>query len=482
MKKVVLLVVLLVSLLVATTASAQAPGPGGGWWSGEQIQNVGTASGTILVTAYDMNSSSVYESSTTVDAGGAFTFLPTSFAGMPDGFVGSAIVSSDQPIKGIVNVTNQPTTLPGGVVVGVTGGKAAGMYQGTAAPSTELYFPIAKHNRYGATVGYYVQNAGTASATATAVFSMDDGGVYTFVTPSIGPGKMVYINPAMAGVPTTNTNRANVGSLKVTSAQPLAGTAMEQLTTETVATVVFAVRALTPADLSTKAYAPVVKNDRYGRFTGIQVLNTTAAVITVNINYVGTSVGCKDISTTDTITVQPGKSTTMVSNQGNFTDNCTGTATLTGTGNFVAIVNENNLAGFPLAGIAYFALPSTSTTAKVSVPLYKDMRYNATSGLQIQNVGTAAATNVVATFYCKGAATFTAVSKPLTIAAGGGFLFYKPYELMAASFATPFASTNVNCSAIVTADQPVVAIVNESSTLTPPMLDDYNYEGFNVTP
>jgi hypothetical protein len=437
-----------------------------------------------MLTAYDMDSTATYEASETVASGGAFTFVPTHFSGMPDGFVGSVVVSSDQPIKGIVNVTNQPATLAGGVEVGVTGGMASAQYQGMDSPSDALYFPLAKHDRYGFTTGFYIQNAGSAADTAVAVFSMDDGGVYTYTTPSFGAGQMVYIHPSMASVPTSNTGRANIGSLKVSasSGTPLAGAVFEQDTDQAIATVLFGTRGFTANDFDNKAYAPVVKNNRFGRFTGIQVQNVDTVPITVNINYVGTSPNCQGVATQDVITVDPGKSTTAVSNAGNFTSNCTGAATLEGTGDFVAIVNEANLPGYSAAGIVYSAMADASATTKLSIPLFKDSRYGATSGLQIQNVGTAAATNVVATFSCKGAAEFTAVSDPQTISAGGGFLFYKPYSNMASAFATSFASDSVNCAVVVTSDQPVVAIVNETSTRTPAHSDDYNYEGFNLAP
>jgi hypothetical protein len=476
-KKVALVIGVVLVLLMTSVASAQLPG--GGWWSGEQIQNVGDSEATIVVTAYDKDSTATYDATDTVAAGASKTFLPTDFTGMGDGFIGSAIVSSNQPIKGIVNVTNLPATLPGGVSVGVTGGRASAQYQGMDQPDTTLYFPLAKNQRYSYSTVFYIQNAGSAADTAEAVFSMDDGGVYTYTTPSIAPGAMVVVHPDNAGVPTTNASRANIGSMKVTSGQNLAGVVMEYNNDETIGTLLFGTRGFTAADFDDKAYAPVVKNGRYGRFTGIQVQNVGTSLITVTIDYVGTSSSCNGVATQDVITVQPGKSTTAVSSAGNFTTNCTGVAMLNGTGDFVAIVNEVNLPGYASAGIVYSAMPDVSATAKVSVPLFKDQRYGATSGLQIQNVGSATATNVVATFSCKGGSTFTSASSPQTIPAGGGILFYQPSNMGTSVFPSGF-DPNVNCGVIITSDQPVVAIVNETSMTA--ASDDYNYEGFNLTP
>jgi len=156
MKKTLLSVVATITVLalLASVAVAQTGIPGSGWWSGEQVQNVGTATASIVVTAYDMSGASTFSSSQSVAVGAAFTFTPGDFTGMPDGFKGSAVVSSDQPIKAIVNVTNQ---LAGDF--GVSGGKAAAQYQGTENAATTLYFPLAKNNYYGNTTSFYVQNA-----------------------------------------------------------------------------------------------------------------------------------------------------------------------------------------------------------------------------------------------------------------------------------------------------------------------------------
>lgn len=184
-------IVVALSLLVTGLASAQGSLPGGGWWSGEQVQNVGLSAASINITAYDSNSSATYQETKSVDPGKAYTFTPFfDFATMPDGFIGSAIVSSDQPIKAIVNVTNLPVGS-----FGVTGGRAAAQYQGVdgSATGTTLFFPIAKGDYYDNTTTFYVQNAGSSAATATANFLMRTGATYNYTTPSIGPGQMAVL-------------------------------------------------------------------------------------------------------------------------------------------------------------------------------------------------------------------------------------------------------------------------------------------------
>ncbi len=489
MKKRTLSVVvaMIVLAIVVSGVGAQSGIPGSGWWTGEQVQNVGTATANIVVTAYDKNGALTYTASQTITVGAAFTFLPGNFAGMPSGFIGSAVVSSDQPIKAIVAVTN---FLAGSL--GVSGGKAVAQYQGTENADTALYFPLVKNNRAGNSTAYYVQNAGTAAASVTAVFKMDTGtpGVYTTTVASVGPNKMVVINPSDAGVPSApgTGGRDNVGSLTVTSAQPLAGTVLEYKVGQTIATVLNGTRGFTAADFATKAYAPVVKNNRADHFTGVQVQNVSAGPVDITITYVGSSAGtpCVGNTYTDTATgVAAGTSKTFVqlTGQTNLPSNCTASATINATGNIVAIVNEQNMPTKPLAGITFSAMPDTSKTTKVSAPLLKDRRSGSSTGLQIQNVGTATATNVVATFACKGAATFTAISTPQTIVAGGAKLFLRPSTMPAGTFTAgnPFVSNNVNCAVTITADQPIVAIANEFADVLG-AYDDTNYEGFNLAP
>lgn len=486
-KFLVVSVIVLITLLTGTVASAQNNIPGTGWWSGEQVQNVSAADAQVVVTAYAQTSGDTFTTGNqTVPAGGAVTFIPSSFTNMPDGFQGSAVVSADQPIKAIVNVTNQKAG-----AFGVDGGKAAAQYQGTENVSTTIYFPLAKHNRFGKTTVFYIQNAGNAAATANYTFNMDNGGQFTGATASIGPNQMVILAPADANVPSTNDARANIGSLVVTSAQPLAGTVMEFDQNEAIGTVLKGTRAFTQSDFDVKAYAPVAKHNRFGRFTGIQVQNVSSAAIDVTITYVGSSrnTPCFGQTYTDTHAgIEAGKSFTFVQlgAQTQLLDNCTASATIEGTGNFVAIVNEENMTGAPAAGITYSAMPASQATTKVSVPLFKDQRFGFTTGLQIQNVGTAEATNVVATFTCKGGNSantpFVAISNPQTIAPGGAKLFYKP-STTASDFtaANPFAMNGANCGVVVTGDQPLVAIANEAPD-TAGALDDNNYEGFNLTP
>jgi hypothetical protein len=476
---------------MALSSSALAQGlPGSGWWTGTNVQNVGGSTATVNITLFDAATSGTFSTDTTIAPGAAQNFIPSAFTGLTAGFQGSGVVSSDQPIKAMTNVTNQPSG-----AFGTVGGKAAAQYQGTEATATTIYFPLAKHNRFGQTTAFYVQNAGGSAATATVVYRMDNGSVFTHTTPSIGPSKMVVILPGDAGVPSSpnDASRVNIGSASVTSSQPLAGTVLEYAQAESVATVLKGTRALTSADFDNKAYAAITKNDRFGRFTGIQVLNVSGGEIDVTIDYKGSAANnpaCLNQSFQDTLNdLAPGTSKTFnnLVGQSNLINNCTAAATISATGDFVAIVSEANMPSSPVAGIAYFAIADTHVTAEVSAPQFKDRRFGFSSGLQIQNVGNATATNVVATFVCRGNnganTPFTAISTPKTIPAGGAFLFIRPSTMAAGTFTggNPFSLQGATCGVTVTGDQPLIANINETPD-TVGALDDNNYEGFNLAP
>lgn len=478
--------ILVLGLLIAGVASAQTGLPGSGWWSGEQVQNVGTGTATIQIVAYDSQTTNTYSESKSVAAGSAYTFTPINdFASMPAGFQGSAVISSDQPIKAITNVTNQPAGS-----LGTTGGKAAAQYQGTDQNSVAntLYFPLAKGDHFGKTTSFYIQNAGSANATnIVATFTMRNGNVHTYNLPTLGANRMAVFTVQDSATYNPSSNNARVGSLVVTGDQPLAGVVMEHDTTANPAVVLNSTRGFTSGDFDTKAYAPVVKNSRFGRFTGLQVQNTSGGPINITVNYTGSGGSCKGLTYSDQAnSVANGSSATFVHLSGstNLPANCTASATITATGSFVAIVNEQETVGSPKAGTTYSAMSDGAATTKVSIPLFKDGRFGATTGLQIQNVGNAAATNWSATFTCTGGASFTAVSDPAKTGAiqpGAAFLFYKPSSANLFTAGQPFTSSNVNCAVTITSNQPIVAIANEAPT-TPGTIDDNNYEGFNLAP
>ncbi|MBI3960091.1 MAG: hypothetical protein HY328_14860 [Chloroflexi bacterium] len=482
------------SLLFASIAVAQdAPNtaddlPGSGWWTGIQLQNVGAAKANVSINSYQSTAGSApIGKSVEIAKDASVTLLPQDL-NLSSGFQGSAVVSSDQPLNAIVNVTNRQAAGNG-----IAGGMAAAQYQGVNAPATELRFPLVKRDHFGKTTTFSIQNAGSTAATAIATFRVQ-AGQFTFTTPSIEPGRMVIINPAAAGVP--SGNNVSVGSLTVTSSQPLAGVVSEH-GSEQPAVLLQSTRAFAPQDGNAKAYAPIIKNEYFNRFTGLQVQNISAATITIDVTYNGSGGTCAgQIFTNQAANVAAGASATfvhLVGQAGNtMPAGCLASATINATGgNIVAIVNEAFTSAFLAGGgnggrqeaTTYAAFPASAATTTVKAPLFKEKSYDKLTGLQVQNVGSVDATNVIATFVGPGG-TYT--TNPLTIKAGSGLTIIEMYKHPELFNGTPIPADIKDAAGVfgvtITSDQSIVAIANESTYpfgASPLQQDKNNYEAFN---
>ncbi|MFQ5594558.1 MAG: hypothetical protein ACE5HA_10455 [Anaerolineae bacterium] len=77
------------------------------WNTGIQVQNTGTTQANVTVTYYDIAGTIVdTEPPTSIQPTRSVTFYQPNNPDLPNGFVGSAIITSDQPIVAVVNVAN----------------------------------------------------------------------------------------------------------------------------------------------------------------------------------------------------------------------------------------------------------------------------------------------------------------------------------------------------------------------------------------
>ena len=373
MKKNSFVAALLVVALVAVTVSVSASGgpPGGGFYSGQTLQNIGTGISSVIVDLYDSASSVKYTTSFTIPVGGARTFFSSDVPGIPSAFQGSAIVSSDEPLKAIVNVTNRQSGSNG-----IAGGTAAAQYNGlgTENTGTTVSFPLAKGGFGVKTTAFYIQNAGSAPATFTASFLMGTGlsdpspVAYSYTSPSLAPGQMAAIIPSDAGVPA-----GRIGSLSVTSAQPLAGTVLEYETTTAPAKILQGTTGFTPSDYDTRILFPVMKKALGSRSTGLQVQNVDAASVGVTMVYYGAGGTCPSGTFTETVrTLAPKQSTTYL-DPAILPAGCLATAAATGTGLIAGVVNEAYIPAVPAGqyqrATTYSAFPAKTATIKVVAPV-----------------------------------------------------------------------------------------------------------------
>lgn len=478
-KTIIVLTVVLALLVSVGLVSAQSKLPGSGWWSGQQIQNVGTGTASINFTTYDMSGNGVpCGTPKSAAAGASVNFLTTDCSSISAPFVGSAVVSADQPIAAIVNVVNMPV------------GRAAGMYRGTDGSDVakEIAFPLMKNNFYGRSTALYIQNAynGTNDITVTVRVGAN---TYTKSFTGVKAYAMVVVSPADTSPAMPNNN---YGSVKVVGTQPLAGTALEFQAGVAVGNNLHAYTAFTPQDFASKAYCPLIRSNFFNLNTGVQVQNVGASAQQIRITYSYRINGTGALQT-QTVTkgpIAPNEAATF-STWTEIPKGGVGSAVVEGLGggNIAVIVNDETFTLNPNRVTAYSCFPDTAGTKtnKVAIPLYKEFYFGDTSGIQIQNIGSGNANNITVTYYPNGGGTPVKFSNASPVPPNASFNLYRvstPVSGVNVISGTPSSLLNGFGGVVVEADQPIVAIVNEEPGTTtgarPASNQDAKlYEGFN---
>lgn len=478
-KTIIILTVVLALLVGVSLVSAQSKLPGSGWWSGQQIQNVGNAQATINFTTYDANGNGVpCGNAKTAAAGASANFLTTDCNNITTPFVGSAVVSADQPIAAIVNVVNMPI------------GRAAGMYRGTDGSdvATEIAFPLMKNNFFSRSTALYVQNASNANNDITVTVRIG-ANTYTKSFTGVKPYAMVVVSPADTTPAMPNNS---YGSAKVTGTQPLAGTALEFQAGVAVGNNLHAYTAFVPQDFAAKAYCPLIRSNAYNLNTGVQVQNVGAAAQQVRVSYSYTILGAGPLQTKQVTKgpVAPNDAATFATWE-DLPTGAVGSAVVEGLGggNIAVIVNDETFNLNPNRVTAYSCFPDTASTKtnKVAIPLYKEFYLGDTSGIQIQNIGGAPA-SITVTYFPNGGGAPVKFSNANPVAPNASFNLYRvstPLGGINVVSGNPASLLNGFGGVVVEANQPIVAIVNEEPGVTggaakPASNQDAKlYEGFN---
>jgi hypothetical protein len=485
-----------VLLGVTSIASAQAL-PGSGWYSTAVIQNVGSAPATVHLDVYAQNSTAApatADISPAIPVGAGRTFFPGSnnqngnvdvSSPLPGNFSGSMVVSSDQPVVAIGQITNFQNT---GYGVGVSGGYASEQYRGSPANSSTLNYPLVKSSFGGKTTIFTVQAAG-ADVTGTATIVTSDGASHTRTLDikanrSFTFGPSDGFNPAVS---TTNcgsdpNTSACFGSLTVTASGNIAGVALEYEDNKSPATAVQAASMFGSDEVGGTVLCPIIKNDfaTNHRTTGMSIANTGTAA--ANVTAVFTTAGGQTY-TDGPRAVQPGKSfvfTAFNNTVGNMPAGTLASAKVTSDQpTIVGVVSERNISGSPVKFTTYNCFNPANATAKIAAPVVKRDFGNNTTGIQVQNANTTGDVTVSATFSCTNTNGQSNTYGPISsgaLAPGAGFTFFQRQEVPAGNL----------CAVTLDAGgaNKIVAIVNESSDGFPGTaqfnLNTKNYEGFNL--
>jgi hypothetical protein len=179
-----------------------------GWNTGLQVQNVGSEDAEVIVTYRATDGGPWYEASW-IAPGSSFTFYQPASDVLPNGFVGSAVVTSlnQQPLVGIVNETNP--------ALGV-----AMTYRALTDGAPVLSVPsLARRAESGWSTGVQVQNLGSATTSVAFRLRGPDGGEVRSVVESVpaGDSRTFYL-PGIDGI---NDGWRGAGTLIAEPPQPL---------------------------------------------------------------------------------------------------------------------------------------------------------------------------------------------------------------------------------------------------------------------
>ncbi len=236
-----------------------------GLTSGVQVQNLGETPTTISIT-YLAGTGATWTDSTRVAPMGFVTFYAPGHRTLPDGFVGSAIVESEdrQPLAAQVNL--------------VDADGAAMAYPADDAPSAEAVAPLLFRNRNGWRSGLQIQNTAgtTANVIARYVPSNRTGGPWEREGDVSGALGATFYLPADPQLPDDLVVSADV---RATGGQPLALLANSVNDRLHVGT---AVGGLT--ETSSVITVPLLTNGVEARRTGVQVQNFVAQAAPVVVS------------------------------------------------------------------------------------------------------------------------------------------------------------------------------------------------------
>ena len=292
MKKIAITITFIMILALVLQGVALAALPGTGWQTSYAVMNVGGATGSFTMTAYDKDSATTYASDTfSFDNNEALTYKPGVTPTYPSGnivgfstalpspFQGSVVLSGDVALTSAATLDNLPAT----------GGTAIARYQAVENATTEILFPQVKHNWSSQTTTFYVQAAG-ADANVTMTYTTNDGATHTQTT-TIGANKMFIFDPANATPVVAssscgsdaNTSPCFGTATAVSSSGNIAGVVVEAPHTTSPAAFVLSTRGLTADDKGTTIFAPTVKNYYYDATAGFTVMNTGSSNASVAI-------------------------------------------------------------------------------------------------------------------------------------------------------------------------------------------------------
>jgi len=439
-------------LVAMAVASLGVSAQSGTWVSGIMIQNQSdTDDAHITVTFYwaegEAAAGTVAHSfGDTIPAGQSKAYYVPNISGLPDNFVGSAVVTSDQPVVANVNtqVASAGTT---------TDPNRVGTASGVLDPGTSLYFTQVMKGYSGWNSYIAVQNTSGSMATVTVRYYNDSDGSEVVAAAESQTIK-AYSTRIFRQSENANLSSWWGGSAVVTSDQPVAGICNFYNEGSTNGNAQFhSYNAFTGG--GTKLYVPRVVVNYYDYQSGLKVQNVGSSATNVTITYyIGGGTYSQTISNLKPSAASP----VYLANLSQFAGVAgSGSAVIESSGGvpIVATVNEDNRVGAVFAGhegrgVTYNAFVDGTQSNAVFFSQVTSRYYGYSGGPQVQNVGSAA-TTVTAVWSAPG---FSDVTVQKTLQPNESWAWFGPNVVT--------AKAGFNGSVVITADQPLVGIANGS--------------------
>ncbi|MFQ5580522.1 MAG: hypothetical protein ACE5H9_04170 [Anaerolineae bacterium] len=351
MKKHFLVVTVLLVLLLTFSASALAQGPSS-YTSGFQLQNLSSSQdATVVITYYNQDGTVASTVNDTVTKSSSKTYFPLS--AVSDGFNGSVVISSNQPVAAIANI------------LGDGGSFGGASYDSASAGATSVSVPLVIRNAFGINTWFNVQNAGSGDASVTVTYAGSSNITDPCTqTDTIKPGAAkTFIQNQVSCL-----SDGFIGAATITSNEPVVA-AIVQYDNDSL----LAQNGFTGG--STNPVFPLVVNNIFNTWTGIQIQNTGGSSTDVTVTYTPLS-GQPGATCTEQQTIPSGESKTFGINYLTNTSACQGANGYVGsaavTGNsanqaLVGLVNQVDLNGANAS--AYNGFDPASGTATVNIPL-----------------------------------------------------------------------------------------------------------------
>lgn len=402
-----------------------------GWTSPIFLQNTGSLGANASVTFLDENGGTAGRFTAQLPPGGSQTLDPRTVAGLADGFTGSAVVDSAQPVAASVTETRD--------------GLNALAYSGVSTGAERVFAPLLFKDYNGWDTSIQVQNLQDQPVPVTVTFQQANA--------EVGEGATWQQTAVVAGRSSTSLSQAlntnlPAGFVGLALVEAPVGSSIAALVSESHQSGNASSYDGALAG-STVVNAPLLFKNANGWSTGIQVQNVGAAPTEVQVRYLGVE---GQGTWSESASLAAGASTTFYQPANpDLPDGFVGAAVVTSVDGqpLVAIVNQVN----PERNIAMTYRGFGAGTSPVAVPRLAKNAEGWNTGVQVQNLGTDSAQVTLELRAEDGAMTGSVVD---TVPAGASVTFYLP--------TVNILPEGWRGSGIVTSSptQPLGAIVNQT--------------------